>query len=114
MALVCGAFAPMAAADASPLDKRVTVRLKDAPLSTYLDALSAQTGVSFVVAKGLESSKITVFLQDAQLRDALLEPLELEDLSCDRLDQTDTFMVRRRSAMAPRTITRIYPLNYAP
>src|SRR5262249_30812464 len=35
----------------SPLDTRVTVRVKEAPLATFLDTISAQAKVNFIIAK---------------------------------------------------------------
>ena len=39
-----------------PLDTRVTVRVKGAPLATFLDTISAQAKINFIITEGLERS----------------------------------------------------------
>ncbi len=38
---------------------RVTVRVKGAPLATFLDTISAQAKVNFIITEGLESKRVT-------------------------------------------------------
>ncbi len=96
----------------SPLDTRVTVRVKEAPLATFLDTIAAQARVNFIITEGLERVKITAFLQTVKVREALQVLLEVKGLSYERVGKTNTFIIRARSAGAPRTVTRIYTLNY--
>ena len=54
--------APMyeTAESASPLDKKIgPIRLKRAPLSTFLDVISAQSKVNFIISEGIEAKKIS-------------------------------------------------------
>jgi type II secretory pathway component GspD/PulD (secretin) len=96
----------------SPLDTRVTVRVKEAPLATFLDTISAQAKVNFIIAKGLEGTKVTAFLQNVKVREALQVLLEMEGISYERVGKTNTFTIRQRSSKGPQTVTRIYTLNY--
>jgi len=56
---------------ADPLRARVTIRVKDAPLATFLDIISRQTGLNLILADGLEGVRVTVFLNNVTAREAL-------------------------------------------
>jgi type II secretory pathway component GspD/PulD (secretin) len=103
-----------AAAPAEPsLDAKVTVRVKDAPLSDFLDALSAQTKLDFIVAEGLERVRVTAFLKDVTARDAL-QVLLLKGLTYRRVGKSGPYLVAPRSQRAGKRVTRVYTLSNAP
>lgn len=66
------------------LDQKVTVDLKGSPLEDFIETLSAQTKVNFVVAEGLEQRKVTAFLKNVKARDALSIILAVKNLSCEK------------------------------
>ncbi|MHB2025271.1 MAG: secretin N-terminal domain-containing protein [Elusimicrobiota bacterium] len=98
----------------SPLDKRVTVRLKEAPLAVFLQTISAQSKINFIITEGLESRKVTVFLQNVTVREALQVLLEIKGLTYQQVGQSNTYIVMPRSKKLPNLITRIYNLSYIP
>lgn len=102
------------ASPAAPLDTRVTVRVKGAPLSTFLDTISAQAKLSFIITEGLEQKRVTAFLQNVTVREALQVLLEIKGLTYQQIGKSNTYIVTQRSKQAENLITRIYTLSYVP
>jgi type IV pilus assembly protein PilQ len=99
----------------SPLDRKIgPIRLKGAPLSTFLDVISAQSKVNFIISEGVESKTITVFLRKTTVREALEILLSVKGLTYQRIGKSNTYVVQRRSANTPNLITKVYTLNYIP
>jgi type II secretory pathway component GspD/PulD (secretin) len=99
---------------ANPLDTRIVVRVKNAPLATFLDTISAQAKVNFIITEGLETKRITAFLQNVTVREALQILLEIKGLTYQRIGRSNTYVVSARRADVPNRITRIYTLNHIP
>jgi type II secretory pathway component GspD/PulD (secretin) len=98
----------------NPLDTRIVVRVKNAPLSTFLDTISAQAKVNFIITEGLEKKRVTAFLQNVSVREALQILLEIKGLTYQRIGRSNTYVVSPRAAGVPNRITRIYVLNHIP
>ena len=99
----------------SPLDRKIgPIRLKGAPLSTFLDVVSAQSKVNFIITEGLEAKTITVFLRKTTVREALELLLRVKGLTYQRIGKSNTYVVQKRSVDMPNLITKIYVLNYIP
>ena len=69
-------------------DLRVTIKLKDAPLTTFVDYLRKATGINFVIRKhvinkesDLDSMLVNIDLKDVRVVDALVVVLEQFELS---------------------------------
>jgi type II secretory pathway component GspD/PulD (secretin) len=99
---------------AAPLDTRVTVRVKGAPLATFLDTISAQAKVNFIITEGLEQKRVTAFLQNVTVREALQVLLEIKGLTYQQIGKSNTYVVTQRSKQAENLITRIYTLSFIP
>ncbi|HAH30919.1 MAG TPA: hypothetical protein DCL44_01245 [Elusimicrobia bacterium] len=99
----------------SPLERKIgPIRLKGAPLSTFLDVVSAQSKVNFIITEGLEAKTITVFLRKTTVREALELLLRVKGLTYQRIGKSNTYVVQKRSVDMPNLITKIYVLNYIP
>ncbi len=98
----------------SVLDTRVTVRVKAAPLGAFLDAIAAQAKVNFIVAEGVQDKKVTAFLQNVTVREALQVLLEMKGLTYERIGKSSTYLVLARSVKARNWIVKIYTLNWIP
>ncbi|MEQ1920303.1 MAG: secretin N-terminal domain-containing protein, partial [Elusimicrobiota bacterium] len=112
-----GASAPSrggGSASLAPLDMRVTVRVKGAPLATFLDTISAQAKVNFIITEGLESKRVTAFLQNVTVREALQVLLEIKGLTYQQIGKSNTYVVTPRSKQVENLITRIYTLSFVP
>ncbi len=115
--LQIGAVAAPRAAPAAPLNPlefRVTVRVKGAPLATFLDTISAQAKVNFIITEGLEAKQVTAFLQNVTVREALQILLEIKGLTYQQIGKSNTYVISQRSKAAEPLITRIYVLSYIP
>ena len=84
-----------------PLLKRVIekVRVKDAPLSVFLDIVSVQSHVNFVIDNS--DIKITTELDHTTVAD-ILQFLKSKGLEYSRLTNTNTFVVRSSAAGAKK------------
>ncbi len=105
---------PASAVATSPLEARVTVRVKGAPLETFLDTIQAQAHINFIVSEGLESKRVTAFLQNVTVAEALQVLLEIKGLTYQQIGHSHTYVVAPRSKSVENLITRIYTLNYIP
>ncbi|MFA6029045.1 MAG: secretin N-terminal domain-containing protein [Elusimicrobiota bacterium] len=97
-----------------PLETRIVVRVKSAPLATFLDTISAQAKVNFIITEGLEDKRITAFLQNVTVREALQILLEIKGLTYQRIGRSNTYVVSPRAKGVPNRITRIYTLSHIP
>jgi type IV pilus secretin PilQ/predicted competence protein len=102
------------AAPTDPLETRIVVRVKAAPLATFLDTISAQAKVNFIITEGLEEKRITAFLQNVTVREALQILLEIKGLTYQRIGKSNTYVVSPRAKGVPNRITRIYTMNFVP
>ena len=94
------------------LDTRVTVRVKGVPLADFLDSLSSQAKVNFIITEGLESKRITAFLKNVTAREALQILLDVKGVSYQQIGKTNTYVITPRSRLAESVITRIYSLTH--
>ncbi|MBI4064477.1 MAG: hypothetical protein HY401_09300 [Elusimicrobia bacterium] len=107
--------APKRKAKLSPALAKITVRLSDVPLSAFLKAITQQTSVNFIVSEGLEQKRITAFLEEVPLEQALRVLLGIKGLTYEEIPgRSYTYLITTRKETQPRTITRIFELNYIP
>lgn len=78
------------------LDQLVTVRVKNVPFDQFLDTVSAQTKMNFIVGEGLDDMKVTAFLQNVTAREALEIVMTIKGLSCRRLDSRDAYLMSKQ------------------
>ena len=97
---------------ASPLQKRVNVLANGMPLTAFLNAISAQAKISFLVAEDIEDKRITATLRNTPVQEALQILLQTRNLSYQRIGTTNTYLITKRAASAPNFITKIYTLSY--
>ena len=97
----------------SPLDRKITLRLANVPLSTFLNSISAQSKINFIIpSEEFSKKKITASLSNVTVKEALDTLLMVQGLTYQRIGKSDSFVVTRRSKTAPGVITKIYTLNY--
>ncbi|MEK9146166.1 MAG: secretin N-terminal domain-containing protein, partial [Elusimicrobiota bacterium] len=96
------------------LETRIVVRVKSAPLAAFLDSISAQAKINFIITEGLEEKRITAFLQGVTVREALQILLEMKGLTYQRIGKSNTYVVSPRAKGTTNRITRIYTLSFIP
>ena len=105
---------PAPAVVVAPLDTRVTLRVNDAPLATFLNTISAQAKINFMITEGMEQKRVTAFLQNVTVREALQVLLEIKGLTYQQIGKSNTYVITQRSKEAVNLITRIYNLSFIP
>ena len=100
------------AEESSPLDRRVTIRVNSVPIGTFLNSISAQTKINFIMGEEFSGKKISASLTNVTVREALDTLLRVQDLTYQRVGKSDSYVITRRSEEAPNTITKVYTLNY--
>ena len=89
-----------AAVPAGGLDQRITIDVRDSPLTTFLDTLSAQAEVNFIIRESMDKERITATLSNVSIREALDLLLKGRGLRYRRLAGSNTFIVERLNGSA--------------
>lgn len=94
---------------------KITVALDNVNLTTFLQAISRQSKVNFIVSEGLEEKRITAFLDGVTLEQALQVLLGIKGLAYEKIPgKTPTYLISPRRETKPRTVTRIFELQFIP
>ncbi|WP_424244082.1 hypothetical protein Dip510_001273 [Elusimicrobium posterum] len=96
----------------SPLDRKVTIRVANVPISTFLNSISAQAKINFIMGEEFANKKITASLTRVTVKEALDTLLRVQGLTYQRIGKSESYVVTKRSNDSPNTITKIYTLNY--
>ena len=97
----------------SPLDRKVSIRVSNVPIQAFLNSITTQAGVNFIMSGDEYSGKkVTASLTRVTVREALDTLLRVHGLSYQRIGRSDSYVVTKRSSEAPDTITKIYTLSY--
>ena len=96
----------------SPLDRKVTIRVNNVPIGTFLNSISAQSKINFIMGEEFAGKKISASLTNVTVREALDTLLRVQGLTYQRVGKSDSYVITHRSEEAPNTITKVYTLNY--
>src|SRR5208282_2756085 len=102
---------PTMTVSSDPLDVRVSIRVRDASLATFLEIISNQAKINFIMTEGLKNRTVTAFLQNVSVRDALQILLEIKGLTYQQIGRSNSYIIRERMKDVPLRITRIYTLS---
>ena len=97
---------------ASPLDRKVSIRVSNVPISAFLNSITTQAQINFIMSEEFASKKVTASLTKVTVREALDTLLRVHGLTYQRIGKSDSYVVTKRSNDAPDTITKIYTLSY--
>ncbi len=95
---------------------RISMDFKDADLKDVLKAFSEQSGLNVIAGQDIGTQRITVYLQDVSVIDALDQILRAGNLLYERVPGSEIYIVKAKPAStAPviATITRVYRVKYA-
>ena len=98
--------------EASPLDRTVSIRVANVPISAFLNSITAQAKINFIMSEEFANKKVTASLTRVTVREALDTLLRVHGLAYQRIGKSDSYVVTKRSNDAPDTITKIYTLSY--
>ena len=96
----------------SPLDRKVSIRVANVPISAFLNSITTQAGINFIMSEEFANKKVTASLTRVTVREALDTLLRVHGLTYQRIGKSDSYVVTKRSNDAPDTITKIYTLSY--
>ncbi|ACC98133.1 Putatively involved in type II secretion system [Elusimicrobium minutum Pei191] len=96
----------------SPLDRKVSIRVASVPIATFLNSISAQAKINFIMSEEFANKKVTASLNNITVREALDTLLRVQGLTYQRIGKSDSYVVTKRSSDSPNTITKVYTLNY--
>lgn len=96
----------------SPLDRKVTIRVNNVPIGTFLNSISAQSKINFIMGEEFSGKKISASLTNVTVREALDTLLRVQGLTYQRVGKSDSYVITSRSEEAPNSVTRVYTLNY--
>ncbi|MDP8233530.1 MAG: secretin N-terminal domain-containing protein [Candidatus Saelkia tenebricola] len=93
--------------------KKISLDFKDASLKDVLKAFSMQSGLNFIAGEKIEDRKITLYMENVAVGNALDTILKSNHLTYEQPDGTNILMIKILNVPAVETVTRIYQLNYA-
>ena len=97
----------------SPLDRKVTIRVSNVPIGTFLNSISSQAKINFIMSEDIaDKKKVSASLTNVTVREALDTLLRVQGLSYQRIGKSDSYVITPRSNEAPNVITKVYTLNY--
>ncbi len=96
----------------SPLDRKVSIRVSNVPIAAFLNSITTQAGINFIMSEEFANKKVTASLTKVTVREALDTLLRVHGLTYQRIGKSDSYVVTKRSNDAPDTITKIYTLSY--
>ncbi len=115
---------PMAAENSSETDtadhfiypefsQKISMDFKDANLIDVLKILSQQSGLNFIGSQEVANKRITLFLKDVPVEEALERILTAHGLGYELDSGSGIFIVKTLDRPVKNTITRIYRLKHA-
>lgn len=96
----------------SPLDRKVSIRVSNVPIAAFLNSITTQAQINFIMSEEFTNKKVTASLTKVTVREALDTLLRVHGLTYQRIGKSDSYVVTKRSNDAPDTITKIYTLSY--
>ncbi len=92
--------------------KKVSLDFKNADLADVLKIFSQQSGQNFIASQEVGDRKVTLFLDNIPVDEALRKILDANNLMYQE-DGSGLFVVRAKPVAARSIITRVYALKYA-
>jgi protein transport protein HofQ len=91
--------------------KKISMDFKDAALIDILKIFSKQSGMNFISTGEISDKKITLFLDNISIEEALDKILDANGLTYEMAANSDVFVVK--SKPKGQLITKVFPLKYA-
>lgn len=101
------------AAAEHPEPLRLSMEFQDASLRDVLKIFSEQTGINVIATSGVGNTPITLYLREVRVLDALDQILGAANMTYERAQDSDIYVVKPKGRDPSRVITRVYRLKYA-
>lgn len=93
---------------------RISIDLKDASIKDVLKILSQQAGLNFVASEEIEDKRLTLYLDQVTVSDALANIVTANNLEVVQVEGSDIFIVRPKGMREEELLlTKVYKLKYA-
>lgn len=96
----------------APSDQRITADFAGAELKDVLKAFSQQSGLNFVASQEVENKKVTLFLDNVTVQDALDNIIKANGLRYERARDSGIFIVYPSKTSSKEISTRVFQLRY--
>lgn len=93
-------------------DVKITMDLQDVSLRDVLKMLSVQSGTNFIASEAVADRKLTLYLDNVPLRDALDKIFKVNNLTYDLDTESNIFTVKDWGKPSIELDTRVYFLKY--
>lgn len=109
---------PVTAGAGSPFvypeySKRISMDFQSAALVDVLKIFSKQTNLNLITAENIASKRITIFLDNVPVEQALEQLLKANNLTYEIQPNSNIYIVKPLSQPDTELITRVYPLKHA-
>src|SRR3989338_6166629 len=94
------------------MDALISMDLKGVSLVEVLKIFSLQTGLNFIASEAVAERKITLYLDNITVKDAMDEIFIANNLTYEFKPVKNIFIVKDWGSPALETDTRVYPLKY--
>lgn len=94
--VLAASLASSVAAQESPLETKVTLKMKQVALQAYLKEVARQAKLAFNFDPGLEHCRVTAFLKNRTAKEALQIALEVRGISYQRIGSSELFVISPR------------------
>lgn len=91
----------------------VSMDFQDVDLKDILKALSIQSGYNFIASEAVQNRKITLFLDQVPIKEALDKIFKANNLSYDLYEAANIIIVKDWGKAELETVTKIFPLKHA-
>lgn len=91
----------------------ISMDFKEADLKDVLKIFSQQANLNFIASSSVEGRKITVYLKDVPVDEAIAKLLKANNLNYEKEEGSDIFIVKDAGAPEMNTITKVFYLKYA-
>lgn len=93
--------------------QKISLDFKGADIRDVLKVFSKQIGSNFILDKDVPNIQITVLLNEVPVEEALKKILSVNALDYTYDETLNIFVVKQRSSVDKKLVTRVYQLHYA-
>lgn len=93
--------------------KKISLDFKNAPLAEVLKVFSKQANMNFVAKTDISNLRVTLYLANVPIDEALEYVLSSNDLQATPLPDDNTFAVTKKVDVSTRLVTKVFKLKHA-
>ncbi|MEW6008084.1 MAG: secretin N-terminal domain-containing protein [Candidatus Omnitrophota bacterium] len=92
---------------------KISMDFKEANLKDVLKIFSQQANLNFIASAAVEDRKITLYLKDVSVDEALEKLLAANNLTYEKEESSDIFIVKDKGGSEIDMVTKVFYLKYA-